>query len=128
MGRSILLLFCPWHWRFCSPESLLVSSLVHPSYPRWFVYANEFLAFFRRLLLVLGWAQVLGWPNQIEGKDLHLIMREEIPLFLLDLTTETAILLLDITVNYLMIRKETSLRMSLMVRTAEWKEGEYLSP
>lgn len=27
-----------------------------------------------RLFLVLGWAQVPGWPNYMEGKDLHLMV------------------------------------------------------
>lgn len=78
------------------------------------------------MLLVLRWAQVPRWPNQIEGKDLHMMVGEYISLALLDLIKETAILLLAVTVSYLMTMKEASLRMSLMLRTAERRKAEYL--
>lgn len=73
------------------------------------------------MLLVLGWAQVPGRPNQMEGKDLHFLS-------LLDLIKEAAILLLAVTISYFMSMKEDSRRMSLMLRTAKQKETEYLGP
>lgn len=56
------------------------------------------------------------------------MVREEISLSLLDLNAEAAILLLAVTVLYLMTKKETNLRMSVMARTADWRVVKYLSP
>lgn len=55
-----------------------------------------------------------------------MMVGEYISLALLDLIKETAILLLAVTVSYLMTMKEASLRMSLMLRTAERRKAEYL--
>lgn len=111
--------------RFCPPNLLVVLSLVHPFHEliRISQLVLGILLDSRtyRLLLVLGWAQVPGRPNQIEGKDLHFLS-------LLDLIKETAILLLAVTVSYFMTMKEDSRRMSLMLRTAKQKETEYLGP
>lgn len=57
-----------------------------------------------------------------------MMVREEISLSLLDLNAEAAILLLAVTVLYLMTKKETNLRMSVMARTADWRVVKYLSP
>lgn len=78
-----------------------------------------------RSLLVSGWAQVPGWPNQTGGKDFHLMVGEEIFLSLSDLIKEMAILLLAVTVSYLMTMKEDSLQMSLMLRQSRERRSTW---
>lgn len=121
MEISVLFLFYPWHWRFCPPESLvgsLTSASILPQMACISQLVLDLLLDSRAcgLLLVLGWAQVPGWPTQIEGKDLTFHGRARDLSFSAGFGQVNSNLATGCYCHLTV--KETSLRMSLMLRTA----------
>lgn len=129
MQRSVLLCFYPWQQRLFPPKCL-VGSITSASILPQMVLISQLVFGIHldsgagRLLFVLGQAQAQSdWREALTfdggGRDFS---------FSVGCDQEISVLLLALTVSHLMTVKETSLRMSPTLRTAEWRQGRCLYP